>query len=56
MKIGKLDDYAVKARVLPGFFVLLPLGICAGQFAGFDSAVVAACSAFGGTALLSLGR
>jgi hypothetical protein len=47
MKIGKLDEYAVKARLFLGFFVLLPLVICAGQYAGFGSAVVAACSAFG---------
>jgi hypothetical protein len=53
MKIGKLDEYAVKARVFPAFLVLLPLGICAAQFVGFGSAIVAACSAFGGTALLS---
>jgi hypothetical protein len=53
MKTGKLDEYAVKARVFPAFLALLPLGICASQFIGFGSAVVAACSAFGGTALLS---
>jgi hypothetical protein len=53
MKAGKLDEYAVKARVFPAFLTLLPLGICAGQFVGFGSAIVAACSAFGGTALMS---
>jgi hypothetical protein len=53
MKIGKLDEYSVKARVFPAFLVLLPLGICAAQFVGFGSAIVAAFSAFGGAALLS---
>lgn len=53
MKAGKLDEYAVKARVFPAFLTLLPLGICAAQFAGFGSAIVAACSAFRGTALMS---
>jgi hypothetical protein len=53
MKTGKLDEYAVKARLFPAFLALLPLGICAAQFIGFGSAVAAACSAFGGTALLS---
>jgi hypothetical protein len=53
MKTGKLDEYAVKARVFPAFVALLPLGICTAQFIGFGSAVVAGCSAFGGTALLS---
>jgi hypothetical protein len=53
MKTGKLDEYAVKARVFPAFLALLPMGICAAQFIGFGSAVVAACSAFGCTALLS---
>jgi hypothetical protein len=53
MKTGKLDEYALKARVFPAFLALLPLGICAAQFVGFGSAVVAGCSAFGGTALLS---
>jgi hypothetical protein len=53
MKTGKLDEYAVKARLFPAFLTLLPLGICAAQFIGFGSAIVAGCSAFGGTALLS---
>lgn len=53
MKAGKLDEYAVKARVFPAFLTILPVGICAAQFVGFDSAIVAACSAFGGTALMS---
>jgi hypothetical protein len=53
MKTGKLDEYAVKARLFPAFLTLLPLGICAAQFVGFGSAIVAGCSAFGGTALLS---
>lgn len=53
MKAGKLDEYAVKARVFPAFLVFLPIGVCAAQFVGFSSAIVAACSAFGGTALMS---
>jgi hypothetical protein len=53
MKTGKLDEYAVKARLFPAFLALLPLGICAAQFIGFGSAIAAGCSAFGGTALLS---
>ena len=53
MKAGKLDEYAVKARVFPAFLALIPLGICAAQFVGFGSAIIAACSAFGGTALMS---
>jgi len=53
MKTGKLDEYAVKARVFPAFLALFPLGICTAQFIGFGSALVAGCSAFGGTALLS---
>ena len=28
MKIGKLDEYAVKTRVFAAFFVLLSRGIC----------------------------
>jgi hypothetical protein len=53
MKTGKLDEYAVKARVFPAFLAVLPLGVCAAQFVGFGSGVAAGCSAFGGTALLS---
>lgn len=53
MKAEKLDEYAIKARVFPVFLALLPVGVCAAQFVGFGSAVVATCSAFGGTALMS---
>lgn len=53
MKTGKLDEYAVKARVFPAFLALFPLGICVGQFMGFGSVIITACSTFGGTALLS---
>ena len=53
MKTGKLDEYTVKARVFPAFLAIFPIGICAAQFIGFGSALVAGCSAFGGTALLS---
>ena len=49
----KLDEYTLKARVFPAFLVLLPLGIFAGQFVGLKSMLLAACSGFGGTLLLS---
>lgn len=46
MKTGKLDEYAIEARVFPAFLALLPVGICASRFIGLETVLVGACSAF----------
>jgi hypothetical protein len=53
MKNGKLDEYAMKARVFPAFIALAPLGTLAGQFVGLKSLFLAVCTGIGGTAILS---